>query len=141
MAARNLVSPDSGQAVLDPARGDAPREDAPGTSAGKRRGRFHTLTVAEVRSLTQDSVEVTFAVPPELQQQVIGAHLKHLRYHRPAQALSQLAVASKSWFGRREPANLPDLEYRTCATSTKAGAKAAAERMIGRRETYMSGAA
>ena len=58
-----------------------------------------------------------------------------------AQTLSQLAVGSKSWFGRREPAALPDLEYRTCATSTKADAKAAAERMIGRRETYMSGAA
>jgi hypothetical protein len=58
-----------------------------------------------------------------------------------AQALSQLAVASKSWFGRREPAKLPELEYRTCATSSKAAAKAAAERMIGRRETYMSGAA
>jgi hypothetical protein len=58
-----------------------------------------------------------------------------------AQALSQLAVASRSWFGRREPRTLPDLEYRTCATSTKADAKAAAERMIGRRETYMSGAA
>jgi hypothetical protein len=36
---------------------------------------------------------------------------------------------------------LPELEYRTCATSTKADAKTAAERMIGRRETYMSGAA
>jgi hypothetical protein len=58
-----------------------------------------------------------------------------------AQALSQLAVASKSWFGRRETVKLPDLEYRTCATSSKAAAKAAAERMIGRRETYMSGAA
>jgi len=58
-----------------------------------------------------------------------------------AQALSRLPVASRSWFGRREPAKLPDLEYRTCATSTKADAKAAAERMIGRRETYMSGAA
>ena len=58
-----------------------------------------------------------------------------------AQALSQLAVGSKSWFARRDPAKLPDLEYRTCATSTKADAKAAAERMIGRRETYMSGAA
>jgi hypothetical protein len=32
-------------------------------------------------------------------------------------------------------------QYRICATSTKAAAKAAAERMIGRRETYMSGAA
>ena len=58
-----------------------------------------------------------------------------------AQALSLLPVGSKSWFGRREPAEMPDLEYRTCATSSKADAKAAAERMIGRRETYMSGAA
>jgi hypothetical protein len=58
-----------------------------------------------------------------------------------AQALSLLSVGSKSWFGRRETSDMPDLEYRTCATSTKADAKAAAERMIGRRETYMSGAA
>jgi hypothetical protein len=57
-----------------------------------------------------------------------------------AQALSQLSVAGKSWFGRRET-ETPDLEYRTCATTTKADAKAAAERMIGRREAYMSGAA
>src|SRR4030081_1991979 len=58
-----------------------------------------------------------------------------------AQALSQLAVGAKSWFGRRETAAVPELEYRTCATSSKADAKVAAERMIGRRETYMSGAA
>src|SRR3981189_2854804 len=58
-----------------------------------------------------------------------------------AQALSLLPVGAKSWFGRREPSALPDLEYRTCATSSKADAKTAAERMIGRRETYMSGAA
>jgi hypothetical protein len=58
-----------------------------------------------------------------------------------AQALALLQVGSKSWFGRRGPANLPELEYRTCATHSKADAKAAAERMIGRRETYMSGAA
>jgi hypothetical protein len=58
-----------------------------------------------------------------------------------AQALSMLSVSSKSWFARRESAEMPDLEYRTCASSSKADAKAAAERMIGRRETYMSGAA
>lgn len=58
-----------------------------------------------------------------------------------AQALALLPVGSRSWFGRREPETLPDLEYRTCATSSKAAAKAAAERMIGRRDTYMSGAA
>ena len=58
-----------------------------------------------------------------------------------AQALALLPVGFKSWFGRRGPAVMPDLEYRTCAPSSKADAKAAAERMIGRRETYMSGAA
>lgn len=59
-----------------------------------------------------------------------------------AQALSQLPVGPKSWFGRRDAtAQTPDLEYRTCATSSKADAKAVAERMIGRRETYLSGAA
>ena len=58
-----------------------------------------------------------------------------------AQALSLLTVGAKSWFGRRDAAGTPDLEYRTCATSSKAAARAAAERMIGRREAYMSGAA
>ena len=58
-----------------------------------------------------------------------------------AQALAQLAVGSKSWFGRRDTTSKPDLEYRTCAASSKAAAKAVAQRMIGRRETYMSGAA
>jgi hypothetical protein len=58
-----------------------------------------------------------------------------------AQALAQLPVGSKSWFSRRDPAKLPDLEYRTCATSSRADAKTAAERMIGRRETYINGAA
>jgi len=58
-----------------------------------------------------------------------------------AQALALLPSASKSWFGRRGRVAAPDLEYRTCATSTKADAKAVAERMIGRRETYLSGAA
>jgi hypothetical protein len=58
-----------------------------------------------------------------------------------AQALALLTAGSKSWFARREATQALDLEYRTCATSTKADAKAAAERMVGRRETYMSGAA
>ena len=33
----------------------------------RRRARFHELEVAAVRPLTADSIEVTFAVPPELQ--------------------------------------------------------------------------
>src|SRR6516225_190500 len=58
-----------------------------------------------------------------------------------AQSLALLSGSGKSWFGRRDATVQADLEYRTCATSTKADAKAAAERMVGRRETYMSGAA
>jgi|SRR5947209_2497239 hypothetical protein len=58
-----------------------------------------------------------------------------------AHALSQLGAGTRSWFSRRESTEVAELEYRTCATSSKADAKAAAERMIGRRETYMSGAA
>jgi hypothetical protein len=58
-----------------------------------------------------------------------------------AQALALLPAASKSWFSRRTSVKIPDLEYRTCATSTKADAKAVADRMIGRRDTYLSGAA
>jgi hypothetical protein len=58
-----------------------------------------------------------------------------------AQSLALLPAGAKSWFGRRGPVETPDLEYRTCATSSKADAKAVADRMIGRRETYMSGAA
>jgi ring-1,2-phenylacetyl-CoA epoxidase subunit PaaE len=37
--------------------------------AAKRRGIFHPLSVAEVRKLTDEAVEVTFAVPEELQGQ------------------------------------------------------------------------
>jgi ring-1,2-phenylacetyl-CoA epoxidase subunit PaaE len=33
----------------------------------RRRGRFHTLTVSDVRPLTDDAIEVTFAVPEQLQ--------------------------------------------------------------------------
>lgn len=36
------------------------------TASGRRRARFHPLRVAEVRPLTSESVEVTFAVPDEL---------------------------------------------------------------------------
>ena len=61
-----------------------------------------------------------------------------------AQALAVLHTEPKSlvsWFTKREPVLLPDLDYRTCATSTKADARIAAESMLGRRENYMRGAA
>lgn len=35
-------------------------------ATGRRRASFHTLTVTEVRRLTEDAIEVTFGVPPEL---------------------------------------------------------------------------
>jgi ring-1,2-phenylacetyl-CoA epoxidase subunit PaaE len=37
----------------------------------RRRARFHELEVAEVRRLTADSVEVSFAVPPELHDEYV----------------------------------------------------------------------
>ncbi len=37
-----------------------------GPTAPRRRTRFHTLEVADVRPLTDDAIEVTFAVPEEL---------------------------------------------------------------------------
>ncbi len=40
--------------------------DGGGTTGPRRRAKFHTLTVAEVRRLTADAIEVTFAVPEEL---------------------------------------------------------------------------
>lgn len=58
-----------------------------------------------------------------------------------AQALALLPVGHKSWFGRRDRSRVPELEYRTCATATKADAKTASERMIGRREVYLNGVA
>ncbi|MFC5500874.1 1,2-phenylacetyl-CoA epoxidase subunit PaaE [Lysinimonas soli] len=36
------------------------------TTPTRRRARFHTLTVSQVRPLTDDAIEVTLAVPPEL---------------------------------------------------------------------------
>ncbi|PRA79417.1 1,2-phenylacetyl-CoA epoxidase subunit PaaE [Microbacterium sp. MYb66] len=43
-------------------RSTAPRE----TAAPRKRARFHTLTVEDVRPLTDDAVEVTFTVPAAL---------------------------------------------------------------------------
>jgi len=58
MAALNLGSTDSDTTVVD---------EGSIAASTKRRARFHTLSVGEVRQLTQDSVEVTFLVPEELQ--------------------------------------------------------------------------
>lgn len=60
-----------------------------------------------------------------------------------AQALAALAIPPRSftsWF-RSGSVSTPNLEYRTCATSTKAEAKTAAEGMVNRRETWLRGAA
>ena len=62
-----------------------------------------------------------------------------------AHALSEISLKPRSLttlFVRRESAlPLKDLEYRTCAAASKSDAKLAAERMIGRRDTFMRGAA
>ncbi len=38
----------------------------PANATARRRASFHTLTVSEVRRLTEDAIEVTFAVPAQL---------------------------------------------------------------------------
>lgn len=43
-----------------------PRSAAPREAAPRKRARFHTLTVEDVRPLTDDAVEVTFTVPAAL---------------------------------------------------------------------------
>ena len=42
--------------------------DVPATTAQptRRRARFHPLTISQVRPLTDEAIEVTFDVPPEL---------------------------------------------------------------------------
>ena len=80
MAAINLGSTTAGRGAAQPrletpstletdaAIADAFLASAVGgdTAPARRRARFHTLEVAEVRPLTDDSVEVTFAVPDDL---------------------------------------------------------------------------
>jgi len=61
-----------------------------------------------------------------------------------AQALAGLTSkpgSFKSWLGLGESVGNLNLEYRTCATSTLAEAKNAAEGMIDRRDTFLRGAA
>jgi hypothetical protein len=61
-----------------------------------------------------------------------------------AQDLAGLTIRPRtfaSWFGFKPAAGDANLEYRTCATSTRADAKVAAEGMINRRETWVRGAA
>lgn len=48
------------------APGSAPRATTPRATPPRTRARFHTLTVEEVRPLTDDAVEVTFTVPAAL---------------------------------------------------------------------------
>ena len=106
------------------------------TDTGK--GVSFTTTTNESGNYTQSHLIVGIY---EVRVAATGALHSFGAVDNVAQALSLLPTGAKSWFGRRDAAGSPDLEYRTCATSTKADAKAAAERMIGRRETYMSGAA
>ena len=83
MAARNLGSVSDARAGLETSQAASPPVGGLATDAAvadaflasavggdeapaRRRARFHRLAVAEVRPLTDDSVEVTFAVPESL---------------------------------------------------------------------------
>lgn len=59
----SLFAPSGHSPTAAPDRPAAPETPA---KPAKKRARFHTLAVEEVRPLTEDSVEVTFTVPAEL---------------------------------------------------------------------------
>jgi len=65
MAAQRLASTDDADAIADALISNA----VGGPAESHRRGRFFPLAVQEVRPLTADAVEVTFAVPAALQEQ------------------------------------------------------------------------
>jgi ring-1,2-phenylacetyl-CoA epoxidase subunit PaaE len=65
MAAHRLASTNEADAIADALISSA----VGGPVESRKRGRFFPLTVQEVRPLTADAVEVTFAVPAELQAQ------------------------------------------------------------------------
>ncbi|KYJ98452.1 1,2-phenylacetyl-CoA epoxidase subunit PaaE [Microbacterium sp. CH1] len=52
--------------LFSPAPATTPVPSPASPARARSRARFHTLTVEEVRPLTEDSVEVTFTVPAEL---------------------------------------------------------------------------
>ncbi|OSP04725.1 1,2-phenylacetyl-CoA epoxidase subunit PaaE [Microbacterium sp. LEMMJ01] len=52
--------------LFSPAPATTPAPSPVSPARARSRARFHTLTVEEVRPLTEDSVEVTFTVPAEL---------------------------------------------------------------------------
>jgi len=52
--------------LFSPARATPPPRGSVPAARGRTRARFHTLTVEDVRPLTEDAVEVTFTVPAEL---------------------------------------------------------------------------
>ncbi len=80
----------------------------------------------------------------EVREALTGALFAFGSADSVAQTLAGLTTRPRSfasWFGLGRPPRNANLEYRTCATSTKAEAKIAAEGMIDRRETWLRGAA
>lgn len=80
----------------------------------------------------------------EVRNTITGAVYAFGAVDNLAEALARISAPHRSlstFFIKRDPAPLPDLEYRTCIADTKEQAKIAAERMVGRREAYMAGAA
>lgn len=73
-------------------------------AADRHRARFHTLTVSEVRHLTDDAVEVTFAVPSDLADEYdyLPGQYVALRVHLDG------AELRRSYSLCRPPARTPD---------------------------------
>ncbi|MEE2567930.1 1,2-phenylacetyl-CoA epoxidase subunit PaaE [Pseudarthrobacter sp. J64] len=81
----------------------------PAKASGRRRPTFHSLTVREVRRLTDDAIEVTFAVPPELAGQFdyLPGQYVALRTKLP-DAEGELHEVRRSYSICAEPRSFPD---------------------------------
>ena len=73
----------------------------------RRRGRFHDLTITSVRHLTDDSIEVTFAVPDELvDDAAIVGDVDHVRQQIK---LWEAAGVTMMVIGARSPEQIAEL--------------------------------
>ena len=86
----------------------------------RRRARFHELEVAEVRPLTAESIEVTFAVPPELHgdYDYLPGQYVALRAHVDGREVAPLATPSAA---RPPPAASASGSSATSAACSRCG--------------------
>jgi hypothetical protein len=97
------------------------------------------------RGLRGDTIEAPIGPGMfEVRDAVTGTLLAFEAVDNLAHALATFSLGKRSLMARllrRSPPAMPELVYRTCATASRADARTAAARMLGRRDVYLAGAA